>query len=141
MEKATGGVRQLNASQAVGGTRINAAHRAGGGRACQARTGSGIGARGGAATATEGPMDTRQLVYNKLIAAGLKPHQALGAMYSLGGESSAGFNTGAYNPKDPGSPIGIAQWNRSSPPRARGFRPGARHVADRSGHASRLPRR
>ena len=82
-------------NQATGGVRLNAANAP----------------IAGALAAKEGPLDTRELVYNKLTGIGLKPHQALGAMYGLGGESGAGFNTGAYNPKDPGGSIGIAQWN------------------------------
>jgi hypothetical protein len=67
-------------------------------------TGSGGGAPGQ-------PQDVRSIVYGKLTAAGLQPHQALGALWSLGGESGTGLNPGAYNPKDPGGAIGIGQWN------------------------------
>jgi hypothetical protein len=54
--------------------------------------------------------DPRLIVYNKLTAAGLQPHQALGALWSLSGESGAGLNPNAYNPKDPGGAVGIGQW-------------------------------
>jgi hypothetical protein len=53
----------------------------------------------------------RSIVYGKLTSAGLQPHQALGALWSLGGESGTGLNPGAYNPKDPGGAVGIGQWN------------------------------
>ena len=56
------------------------------------------------------PMDTRQLVFNKLTSAGLQPHQALGAVWSLAGESGAGLNPSSYNPNDPGGSVGIGQW-------------------------------
>jgi Phage tail lysozyme/D-alanyl-D-alanine carboxypeptidase len=68
-----------------------------------------VGASGPAA-ASSGPLDTRQLVFNKLTAAGLQPHQALGALWSLAGESGKGLDPGAYNPKDPGGSVGIGQW-------------------------------
>jgi hypothetical protein len=64
----------------------------------------------GPAAASSGPLDVRQLVYNKLTGAGLASHQALGAVWSLAGESGAGLNPGAYNPKDPGGSVGIGQW-------------------------------
>ena len=67
-------------------------------------------AGGPATAASEGPLDVRQLVYNKLTGAGLQSHQALGAIWSLAGESGAGLNPGAYNPKDPGGSVGIGQW-------------------------------
>jgi hypothetical protein len=68
---------------------------------------------GGATAASTGPLDTRQLVFNKLTAAGLQPHQALGAVWSLAGESGKGLNPNAYNPNDPGGAVGIGQWNQS----------------------------
>jgi Phage tail lysozyme/D-alanyl-D-alanine carboxypeptidase len=66
-------------------------------------------AAGGAAQPGQ-PMDTRQLVFNRLTGAGLNPQQALGAMWSLGGESGGSLNTGAINPKDPGGSVGFGQW-------------------------------
>jgi hypothetical protein len=56
--------------------------------------------------------DTRQLVFDMFRSLGVPPQAALGAMYSLGGESGYGFNTKAYNPNDPGGSFGIGQWNR-----------------------------
>lgn len=56
------------------------------------------------------PMDTRQLVYNKLTGAGLQPHQALGVIWSLAGESGKGLDPTSYNPNDPGGSVGIGQW-------------------------------
>ena len=71
-------------------------------------------AGGGAPVASSsGPQDPRQIVYNKLIAAGLQPHQALGALWSLGGEGGAGLDPRSYNAKDPGGSIGYGQWNQT----------------------------
>ena len=95
---------------ATHGTTINAANTPVAG-ALAAETGPETVGAGAPVAATEGPLDTRQLVYNKLTAAGLAPHQALGALYGLGGESHPALDTTAYNPKDPGGAIGIAQWN------------------------------
>jgi hypothetical protein len=68
---------------------------------------------GGATAAQPGqPMDVRQIVFNKLTGAGLAPHQALGAVWSLAGESGKGLNPNAYNPNDPGGAVGIGQWNQ-----------------------------
>ena len=94
------------------GTQPNAASAPVAG-ALAARTAPEVGpenAGGPARAASEGPLDTRQLLYNKLTGVGLNPQQALGALYGLGGESAT-FDTGAYNPKDPGGSIGLAQWN------------------------------
>src|SRR4029077_3365328 len=44
------------------------------------------------------------------VAAGLQSHQALGALWSLAGESGKSLNPNAYNPKDPGGAVGIGQW-------------------------------
>ena len=68
-------------------------------------------AGGGAAKPGE-PMDNRQIIFNRLTGTGLglKPYQALGAMWAFGGESGGSLNTGAYNPKDPGGAIGFGQW-------------------------------
>jgi hypothetical protein len=57
--------------------------------------------------------DTRQLVFDMFRSLGVSPQAALGAMYSLGGESGAGFNPKSYNPNDPGGSIGIGQWNQT----------------------------
>ena len=65
------------------------------------------------ATSASGPQDPRQIVYNKLVAAGLQPHQALGALWSLGGEGGAGLDPRSYNAKDPGGSIGYGQWNQT----------------------------
>ena len=51
------------------------------------------------------------MLYNKLVARGLKPYQALGALYGVGGETST-FDTGSTNPNDPhGGSFGLANWN------------------------------
>jgi hypothetical protein len=65
------------------------------------------------AATSQGPQDPRQIVYNKLVAAGLQPHQALGALWSLGGEGGAGLDPRSYNAKDPGGSIGYGQWNQT----------------------------
>jgi hypothetical protein len=111
-KEATEGMTALNAAMALRapGTAINAANAPVRGALAAQETGPESSNTGPAKAASEGPVDVRQLIYNKLIAAGLKPHQALGALYSLGGESST-FDTGAYNPNDPGGSIGIGQWN------------------------------
>jgi hypothetical protein len=70
-------------------------------------------AGGGAAKSGE-PMDNRQIVFNRLVGAGISPQVALGAMWSLGGESGGALNTGSYNPKDPGGAVGFGQWTGGS---------------------------
>jgi hypothetical protein len=66
-----------------------------------------------APTATSsGPQDPRQIVFNKLVAAGLSPQAALGSLWSLGGEGGKGLDPRSYNAKDPGGSIGYGQWNR-----------------------------
>jgi hypothetical protein len=87
-------------------------------------------AGGGGAAKPGEPMDTRQLVFNKLIAAGLAPHQALGVLYSLGGESHASLDTTAYNPNDPGGALGIGQWNGIRRKRLEGAVPDGGSVTD-----------
>jgi Phage tail lysozyme/D-alanyl-D-alanine carboxypeptidase len=68
----------------------------------------------GAPTASSsGPQDPRQIVFNKLKAAGLNSQQALGALWSLGGEGGKGLDPRAYNANDPGGSIGYGQWNQS----------------------------
>jgi hypothetical protein len=68
-------------------------------------------AGGAPRAAGEGPLDTRQMLYNKLVARGLAPYQALGALYGVGGETST-FDTGSTNPNDPhGGSFGLANWN------------------------------
>lgn len=56
------------------------------------------------------PVDFRNSVYQTLIGRGLNPQQAMGAMYSLMGESGHGLDPNAYNPNDPGGAMGFAQW-------------------------------
>ncbi len=73
---------------------------------------------GGAARANSGqsgsngaqPVDFRNSVYQTLVGKGLTPKQAMGAMYSLMGESGTGLDPGSFNPKDPGGAMGFAQW-------------------------------
>lgn len=71
-----------------------------------------VGSSGSTAAQPGDPMDVRQIVFNKLTGAGLQPHQALGAVWSLAGESGKGLNPNAYNPNDPGGAVGIGQWNQ-----------------------------
>lgn len=99
-------------NSATGGTRINSPVAPVAGALAKPEVGP-ENAGGGATAASEGPLDVRQLVYNKLTGAGLQSHQALGAIWSLAGESGAGLNPNAYNPKDPGGAVGIGQWNQS----------------------------
>ena len=54
--------------------------------------------------------DNRQIFFDALKSAGLNSQQALGALWSLGGESGGSLNTSAYNPNDPGGSIGAGQW-------------------------------
>jgi hypothetical protein len=81
---------------------------------------AGAGGTGGgnvmmAATTTPSAPDTRQIVFNTLVQkAGLSPQQALGAMWSLAGESGSTLRTTALNPTDPGGAIGIGQWTGGS---------------------------
>jgi hypothetical protein len=62
------------------------------------------------ATDSAQPVDFRNSVYQTLIGKGLSPQQAMGAMYSLMGESGHGLDPGSFNPKDPGGAMGFAQW-------------------------------
>lgn len=59
--------------------------------------------------------DTRSYFFNNLVSQfGLTPNQALGVLYSLGGESGSSLNPNAYRKDDagPGKPaVGVAQWN------------------------------
>ena len=64
----------------------------------------------GAGPIAQGP-DNRTLFFNSLVKDGLTPQQALGALWSLGGESHPNIDTSAYNPNDPGGAIGAGQWN------------------------------
>lgn len=58
-----------------------------------------------------GGPDSRQLVFNMLTKdLGLTPQQAVGALWSLAGESGPGLNPKASNPKDPGTAYGMGQW-------------------------------
>ena len=54
--------------------------------------------------------DNRVAVFQMLRGLGLNPQQALGAMWSLGGESYHSLSANAYNPNDPGGAFGIGQW-------------------------------
>jgi hypothetical protein len=55
--------------------------------------------------------DNRQLFFDTLVGLGLKPYQALGALWSLGGESYPEIRTDAFNPLDPGGgSLGAGQW-------------------------------
>lgn len=59
-------------------------------------------------TVTPSGPDNRQLVFNTLVnQVGLTPQQALGALYSLGGESGSRLSSTAVGP---GGDFGIAQW-------------------------------
>jgi hypothetical protein len=69
-----------------------------------------VGAGAPRATST-GPQDPRQIVFNKLVAAGVPKQAALGALWSLGGEGGAGLDPRSYNANDPGGSIGYGQWN------------------------------
>jgi hypothetical protein len=57
------------------------------------------------------PVDFRNSVYQTLIGKGLNSQQAMGAMYSLMGESGHGLDPSSYNANDPGGSMGFAQWN------------------------------
>jgi hypothetical protein len=65
-------------------------------------------------TGTGGPIaqgpDNRTLFFNAFVKAGLSPQQALGALWSMGGESHPNIDTGAWNPNDPGGAFGAVQW-------------------------------
>ena len=54
--------------------------------------------------------DNRQIFFEALKSAGLNSQQALGALWSLGGESGGSLDTSAYNPDDPGGSVGAGQW-------------------------------
>lgn len=63
----------------------------------------------------QGPVatnDNRQIFFDTLVKAGLSPNQALGALWSMGGESHPTLDTNAYNPRDPGGAYGAAQWTQ-----------------------------
>ena len=92
------------------GTAINAANTPIAGALAKQEDGSGERRRGAPVAASTGPQDPRQIVFNKLIAAGLPPQAALGALWSLGGEGGAGLDPRSYNAKDPGGSIGYGQW-------------------------------
>ena len=98
------------AGPGASGTRINAASAPVAGALAKQEVGPENAGASVPAAASSGPLDVRQLVFNKLTGAGLKPNQALGAVWSLAGESGAGLNPNAYNPKDPGGSVGIGQW-------------------------------
>ena len=102
--------RQLFPGAKSLGLTMNAANAPVAGALAQQEVGPESAGQSTPSAASEGPLDTRQLVYNKLTGAGLQSHQALGALWSLAGESGAGLNPNAYNPKDPGGSVGIGQW-------------------------------
>jgi hypothetical protein len=78
-----------------------------------AETGPEASNAGGGKTASEGPLDPRQIVFNRLTSNGLlKPYQALGVLWGLGGEGGKGLDPRSYNANDPGGSIGYGQWNR-----------------------------
>jgi hypothetical protein len=54
--------------------------------------------------------DYRQGIYQSLIARGLNPEQARGAIISLMGESGQTLSPKSFNPNDPGGAMGFAQW-------------------------------
>ena len=58
------------------------------------------------------PNDNRALFFNAFVKAGMSPQQALGALWSMGGESYPNIKTDAYNPNDPGGAFGAAQWTQ-----------------------------
>jgi hypothetical protein len=64
---------------------------------------------GGGSTVASGP-DNRQIFFDALRSAGLSPQQALGALWSIGGESHPNVDTTSYNPNDPGGSVGALQW-------------------------------
>ncbi len=116
-KEATEGMTAVNAVNALrnpppaGSTTINAANApVAGALAANQETGpESVGASPATAAQPGQPMDVRQLVFNKLTGAGLQPHQALGAIWGLNGESR-GLNPNAYNPNDPGGSVGFGQW-------------------------------
>ncbi len=69
-----------------------------------------VGAAAPSATSA-GPQDPRQIVFNRLVAAGVPKQAALGALWSLGGEGGKGLDPRSYNADDPGGSIGYGQWN------------------------------
>jgi hypothetical protein len=62
-------------------------------------------------SSSDTPVDFRNSVYQTLIGKGLNAQQAMGAMYSLMGESGHGLDPSSYNANDPGGSMGFAQWN------------------------------
>jgi hypothetical protein len=57
-------------------------------------------------------MDRAQYAYQYFIKAGWTPVQAAAIVGNLQQESGQGLNPNARNPRDPGTSIGIGQWNR-----------------------------
>jgi hypothetical protein len=55
------------------------------------------------------PVDLRTSIYQMLIGKGLQPYQALGVLYSMGGEGGVNFNANSVG--DSGKSIGWGQWN------------------------------
>ena len=61
-------------------------------------------------TVAQGP-DNRQIFFDALKSAGLNSQQALGALWSIGGESHPNIDTTSSNPNDPnGGAFGALQW-------------------------------
>ena len=99
-------------AQSVGfGTTINSATAPVAGALAKQEVGpEGVGG-GAPVAASDGPQDPRQIMFNRLVAAGVPKQAALGALWSLGGEGGAGLDPRSYNAKDPGGSIGYGQWN------------------------------
>ena len=99
------------AGPGASGTRINAVSAPVAGALAKQEVGPENAGAGAPVASSTGPQDPRQIVFNKLTAAGLPPQAALGALWSLGGEGGAGLNPRSYNASDPGGSIGYGQWN------------------------------
>ena len=59
----------------------------------------------------QGP-DNRKIFFDAFVKAGMTPQQALGALWSMGGESHPNIDTSSYNRDDPGGAIGALQWTK-----------------------------
>ena len=65
----------------------------------------------GAGPLAQGP-DNRQVFFDAFVKAGMTPQQALGALWSMGGESHPNIDTSVTNPNDPGGALGALQWTQ-----------------------------
>ena len=65
----------------------------------------------GAGPLAAGP-DNRKIFFDAYVKAGMTPQQALGALWSMGGESHPNIDTSSYNRDDPGGAIGALQWTK-----------------------------